>query len=177
MPRPLFLEEPMAAEDDTTNEAESADERPLLGDVADEGLEAAPAGEEATPSTLGYLRFVYAAFFGFAILSAFLFAKAGQAGWHKLSTYKPAVGEPHDEYLYPAAAVLGALLALYYWRRDSSRTYIEEVAAELAKVTWPTRKEVTNATTVVVVATLVSTVFFALMDQFWRVVTDKVYGI
>ncbi|NOU29350.1 MAG: preprotein translocase subunit SecE [Polyangiaceae bacterium] len=66
---------------------------------------------------------------------------------------------------------------LYYWRKASSRQYAEEVAEELSKVTWPSKKEVTNSTTVVVVTTIVATIFFALLDQFWRFVTDKVYGI
>jgi preprotein translocase subunit SecE len=35
---------------------------------------------------------------------------------------------------------------------------------------------VTNSTFVVIVATLASTVFFALMDRFWGFVTNLVYG-
>ena len=44
------------------------------------------------------------------------------------------------------------------------------------KVTWPTRTEVTNGTFVVIVTTIISTVFFALMDRFWGFVTNLVYG-
>ena len=44
------------------------------------------------------------------------------------------------------------------------------------KVTWPSRTEVTNGTFVVIVTTIVSTVFFALMDRFWGFVTNLVYG-
>ena len=50
-----------------------------------------------------------------------------------------------------------------------------EVAEELSKVTWPSRKEVTNSTTVVVLTTVFATVFFALMDRFWSFITDKIY--
>ena len=46
----------------------------------------------------------------------------------------------------------------------------------MSKVTWPSRTEVTNGTFVVIVTTLVSTVFFALMDKFWGFVTNLVYG-
>ena len=49
------------------------------------------------------------------------------------------------------------------------------VAEELSKVTWPSRKEVTNSTTVVVITTLFATLFFALMDRFWAFITDKIY--
>ena len=57
-----------------------------------------------------------------------------------------------------------------------ARELAEEVAAEMSKVTWPDRTEVTNGTFVVIVTTLVSTVFFALMDRFWGFVTNLVYG-
>ena len=69
-----------------------------------------------------------------------------------------------------------SLVALYYWRKPEARQYANEVAEELSKVTWPSRKEVTNSTTVVVLNTLFATVFFALMDQFWKYVTDKIYS-
>ena len=67
-------------------------------------------------------------------------------------------------------------LAIYYWRKATARQYANEVAEELSKVTWPTRKEVMNSTTVVVLTTIFATVFFALMDQFWKYVTDKIYS-
>ena len=58
---------------------------------------------------------------------------------------------------------------------DGSTDATYEVAEELSKVTWPSRKEVTNSTTVVVLTTVFATVFFALMDRFWGFVTDKIY--
>ena len=53
---------------------------------------------------------------------------------------------------------------------------VDEIAVELSKVTWPTKEEVWNNTTVVVVTTAAATAFFALMDYFWRFVTNFVYG-
>ena len=76
----------------------------------------------------------------------------------------------------PLAALLGGGLALYYWRRTRARQLAEEVATEMSKVTWPSRTEVTNGTFVVIVTTVISTVFFALMDKFWGFVTNLVYG-
>ena len=76
----------------------------------------------------------------------------------------------------PLSALIGAVAALYYWYRTRARELAEEVAAEMAKVTWPSRTEVTNGTFVVIVTTIVSTVFFALMDKFWGFLTNLVYG-
>ena len=128
------------------------------------------------PVQLGYKRFVYAAYFAGAIAVAFFIAKAGDAAWMRLGLWKPAFGEPHDEIVMPAAAVIGGLTAFYFWRDARTRELAEEVAQELAKVTWPTKEQVTNGTAVVVVTTLFATLFFALMDRFWGFVTNLVYG-
>jgi preprotein translocase subunit SecE len=130
----------------------------------------------AAPTQLGTRRFVYAAYFAAAIGIAFLTSKLLSLAWFKLQSWKPAVGEPKDELLMPIAGLIGTLAAVYYWRRTRARQLAEEVAAEMSKVTWPTRTEVTNGTFVVIVTTVVSTVFFALMDKFWGFVTNLVYG-
>jgi preprotein translocase subunit SecE len=146
-----------------------ADSEPAEGEVEGDARVDAPV-------QLGYVRFVYAAYMGGAMIVAFLAAKIGHVSWYKLGQWKPEFGEPRDEILYPIAAVVGIVVAFYYWRKESARKYANEVAEELSKVTWPNRKEVTNSTAVVVATTLVMTLFFALMDQFWRYVTDKIYS-
>ena len=67
---------------------------------------------------------------------------------------------------WPLAGLIGAGAAAYYWYRTRARSLAEEVAEEMGKVTWPSSTEVTNGTFVVIVTTVVSTVFFALMDRF-----------
>ena len=143
-------------------------------DVTGEPEEAHDAG--ATPHQLGYKRFVYAAYLAGAIAIAFLGSKAVNAIWARLAAWKPQLGEPRDEIVMPIAAIAGAATALYYWKQSKTRQYAEEVASELSQVTWPSRKEVTNSTTVVIVTTAFATVFFALMDRFWGFVTNLVYG-
>ena len=131
--------------------------------------------EAGSPIQLGYQRYVYAAYMAGALLSAFLVAKIGHATWYRLGQWKPELGEPQDEILFPIAGLIGVGIAVYYWRKVEARQYVNEVAEELAKVTWPSRKEVTNSTTVVVLTTIFATVFFALMDRFWGFLTDKIY--
>ncbi len=138
-------------------------------------IEAALAAQ--TGNVLGAERFVYAAYLAGAVMAAFVFSKLGHAAWLTLAAWKPEqIGEPRDEFVYLAAAIVGVGVALHYWRRKDARQYATEVAEELSKVTWPSKKEVQNSTFIVVLTTLFATVFFALMDQFWRFITDKVYG-
>lgn len=180
------------AEDDAADEAEEAEARQDApakpGDKAmvrmgsqpdaearDEG-EAHAKEEEGAPLQLGYQRYVYAAYMAGALLVAFLIAKIGHVSWYRLGQWKAELGEPQDEILYPIAAAIGIGVAYYYWRKASARQYANEVAEELSKVTWPTRKEVMNSTVVVVLTTIFTTVFFALMDQFWKYITDQIYS-
>ena len=96
--------------------------------------------------------------------------------WLRLEAWKPSFGEPKEELIAIGSVVIAALVTLKYWRDQKIRKLAEEVAEELTKVTWPTRKEVTNSTTVVIIATMFATVFFFLMDKFWSFVTNLVYG-
>jgi preprotein translocase subunit SecE len=168
-------------------EPSSADEaRALSGEPAalegsaggtpdDDGHDVAPVGA-SSPSQLGTRRFVYAGYFAAAIAIAFLASKIIDFGWLKAQAYKPAIGEPSDEIVMPVSALIGGGAALYYWTHTRARELADEVATEMSKVTWPTRTEVTNGTFVVIVTTVISTVFFALMDKFWGFVTNLVYG-
>jgi preprotein translocase subunit SecE len=73
-------------------------------------------------------------------------------------------------------AVVGVTATFYAYRRPDVRAWTSEVAAELAKVSWPSKKEVTNSTIVVIAAGTFATVFLALLDRFWGFVTNLVYG-
>ncbi len=186
----------MTAEEEATRKREVAEEGDdaslALADVAPSDLEShalvgtedelislAESGttpDDHVPVQLGYLRFVYAAYMAAAIIVSFIAEKIGHVAWYRLGQWNPSFGEPHDEVLYPFAAAIGIGVSLYYWRKPEAREYSNEVAEELSKVSWPTRKEVMNSTTVVVLTTIFATVFFALMDQFWKYVTDKIYS-
>ena len=50
-------------------------------------------------------------------------------------------------------------------QRTGFRQFIREVIAELAKVQWPTRRHLWQASAVVVVVTLVLGVYIALLDS------------
>jgi preprotein translocase subunit SecE len=62
------------------------------------------------------------------------------------------------------------------YRKERIRNWADEVAAELTHVTWPTRETVMNGTLVVVVASMVATVYVAILDRFWGFLTTLVYG-
>jgi len=47
---------------------------------------------------------------------------------------------------------------------DKSRTFLNEVRAEMKKITWPALPELRESTTVVIVSVLLITMFIAVVD-------------
>jgi preprotein translocase subunit SecE len=155
----------------------SADAAAQTG-LDDEVHDVAPVGGVASPAQLGTQRFVYGAYFAGAIGIAFIVSKIIAFAWHRLQAWKPSLPDPdaNEVYVMVASALVGGGAAVYFWYRTRARRLADEVATEMSKVTWPSRTEVTNGTFVVIVTTVVSTVFFALMDRFWGFLTNLVYG-
>jgi len=55
--------------------------------------------------------------------------------------------------------------------------FLQEVRAEVQKVTWPTRKETTVTTIMVFVMVLLASLFFLLADQLMRVAVSFILGV
>ena len=55
--------------------------------------------------------------------------------------------------------------------------FMQEVRAEVQKVTWPTRKETTVTTIMVFVMVAVASIFFLLADQLMRVAVSFILGV
>jgi preprotein translocase subunit SecE len=53
---------------------------------------------------------------------------------------------------------------------------VNEVTAELKKVSWPTLKEVKAATIVVIVMTIISAIILGFFDFMWSNITQFIYG-
>jgi len=145
-------------------------------------------GEEVADGvvTLGSERYVHAAFFLAGILAAFVASKTFVLVWNSLSGWPAAVRavpqlvsyteEQRDSIGLVAGAVIGALTVIQSYRKESVRIWAGEVAAELSKVTWPTREAVLNGTLVVVVASALATVYVTILDRIWSFLTTLVYG-
>jgi len=164
------------------DEAE-ASERTALADGDTEGAEAESEGAAAQ---LGIERYVLAAFFAFGMLIAYIagrfvhgvWAYASNATWFNRTL--PALASVGDEQKTTYGMILGGIVALIavlrLYRNPEIRTWADEVATELTKVKWPTRKDVTSSTFVVITATTVATIYLTLLDRFWSFVTSIVYG-
>ena len=175
-------------------------------DASDEGSEASGEGAEASgdapaelaepgegddavegvATSFGSERYVHAAFFFAGILAAFIASKTIVLAWNQLSGWHAAVRavpqlvsyseEQRDSIAMVSGAIVGTLVVVQSYRKERVRTWAGEVAAELSKVTWPTREAVLNGTIVVVVASMLGTFYIAVLDKIWGFLTTLVYG-
>jgi len=151
--------------------------------TVEEGTEAM---ESALPTQLGATRHVLAGFFAAGIGVAFIVGKMLSGTWNRLADnvwvgqHVPFISRIAEDdrptFTTLVGAAVGIFATVYAYRRPDVRTWTNEVASELAKVTWPSKKEVTNSTMVVIAASTFATVFLALLDRFWGFVTNLVYG-
>lgn len=72
-----------------------------------------------------------------------------------------------DLILRGVSVAVAALLFVILYRNDEANQFMNEVMVELSRVTWPTHKETTSATTVVIIMVLVSGLALGLLDYVW----------
>jgi preprotein translocase subunit SecE len=180
-----------AEEESEKNEAEAAEtdaEDPAGEQKAAASAEDDAEGEDDAPAAgqLGSERYVLAGFFAAGMLGAYILGQAFQTIWSAVSnkdwfsqTFPRLAAVADDDkatYSLLLGGVIAVVVVLRTYRRSDIRTWTDEVASELAKVKWPTRKDVSNSTMIVIAASTVATLYLALLDRLWAFVTNIVYG-
>ena len=60
---------------------------------------------------------------------------------------------------------------------EKLKKYWKETVAELRKMSWPTRQELTGSTIVVVVVSLVVAVFIGIVDRILVTIVKAIFGV
>ena len=82
-----------------------------------------------------------------------------------------------NEFVINGMALIVALTAgIAMYRNERVHALANDVASELKKVTWPTRKETQAATLVVIVTVIVAAILLGGFDMIWSFLTDRIYG-
>jgi preprotein translocase subunit SecE len=66
--------------------------------------------------------------------------------------------------------VAGAAAFLVLFFNEQATQFVSEVVVELSRVTWPTQKETSSATVLVIIMVLISGLFLGFLDYLWTVV-------
>jgi preprotein translocase subunit SecE len=72
-----------------------------------------------------------------------------------------------DLVLRGVSVAAGAILFVVLYRNDQVNQFMNEVVVELSRVTWPTQKDTTSATFVVIVMVIISGMILGLLDYCW----------
>jgi preprotein translocase SecE subunit len=76
---------------------------------------------------------------------------------------------PNAEALAVGLSVaLGLGLFIYLLKNQKSRVFMDEVVLELSRVTWPTQRDTSKATIVVVIMVLIAGFVVGALDGFWH---------
>ena len=70
--------------------------------------------------------------------------------------------------------LLAAVATIWAYRHQRTQQGATETVAELRKVTWPTRKETSQATVVVIITVIIAAIFLQIFDLIWSKVTGYI---
>ncbi len=65
------------------------------------------------------------------------------------------------------SVLFGAILFVVLYKNDQANQFMNEVMTELSRVTWPTQKETTSATFIVLVTVLIAGMILGFLDYVW----------
>jgi preprotein translocase subunit SecE len=160
-----------------TDEASEAGEGDELANDLPEGV---------VPTQLGVQRYVFSAFSAVGIIVAYVIGQLLFTLWANFANRDffalnlPTLAAVPDDSKETYALLVAGVLTLGYvfraYRKPDVRQWADDVAGELVKVKWPSRKEVTSATIVVLTTSAIATLYLFVLDQFWSFLTNLVYG-
>jgi preprotein translocase subunit SecE len=58
-----------------------------------------------------------------------------------------------------------------------TKDYINDLKIEMRRVTWPSRKQVENTTTVVIISVFAFAAYFAVVDAILKTGTDRLFKL
>jgi preprotein translocase subunit SecE len=114
---------------------------------------------------MGANKFIHLTFALTGLMAAFLLSRVGEWVWSYFS-------KPNDLAIN-AVAVTGAAIAAYVaYRNERVFATVHDITRELEKVSWPTRKETSAATIVVLVTVSIAAVILSGFDAIWAFFTN-----
>jgi len=129
------------------------------------------------PKTLGLLRWVQFAFLFAGLVLFWFLDKFVVMAWTLLSDSFVSIPEAETYAILISAgsAVVAIVTTWRLYRNESFNRLIQDVVEEMAKVSWPTRKEVSYSTVVVIITSIVAAIILGAFDTIWSTVTDLIY--
>lgn len=112
-----------------------------------------------------YQKWVSLSYLAVAVLFGYiLFSMAGKI----IASYDLEARIRNVDLIIRGISVLGgAILFGALYRNADANRFMNEVVLELTRVTWPTQKDTSSATLIVIVMVVISGMILGLLDYFW----------
>jgi preprotein translocase SecE subunit len=127
--------------------------------------EAQQSGDVRISNLTRWVQVVFLVLFLFAF---WVLDKLVTLGWGVFAEPSPMIASA-----LAAAVSAGGVWTLH--RHPRIKAWTDEVVAELAKVTWPSRPETSASTIVVIVASIIAAIIIGAFDAAWSAITDLIY--
>ena len=114
---------------------------------------------------MGANKFIHLMFAVAGLLAAFVLARTTDWVWSYFS-------KPNDLAVNGFAIVVAAVAAYVAYRNERVFATVHDITRELEKVSWPTRKETSAATVVVLITVAISAVILSGFDAIWAFFTN-----
>jgi preprotein translocase subunit SecE len=133
--------------------------------------------EAATATTFGLMKYVHAMFFAGALIVGWLFVQIVETLWITANLEITWMPPPAYWMVILIGGGVAAILTVYLWRHPKVNRLAVEIVTELSKVTWPTRKELSASTVVVIIVSVIASIILGLFDAFWSWATTLLMKI
>ncbi len=113
---------------------------------------------------MGPNKFVHLTFALAGLLAAFILSRAADWAWSYFA-------KPNDLVVNGFAILVAGAAAMVAYRNERVYASVVDITRELEKVTWPTRKETSAATVVVIVTVVIFALILSTFDAIWSKLT------
>jgi preprotein translocase subunit SecE len=114
---------------------------------------------------MGANKIIHLTFAVAGLLAAFVLSRTADWVWSYFS-------KPNDLMVNAFAVTGAAVAALIAYRNERVFATVHDITRELEKVSWPTRKETSAATVVVLVTVSISAIILSTFDALWAFFTN-----
>ena len=114
---------------------------------------------------MGANKFIHLTFALAGLLAAFVLAQTGDWVWSYFA-------KPNELLIQGVALCLAVVAGIVAYRNERVFATVHDITRELEKVSWPTRKETSAATVVVLVTVAISAVILSGFDAIWAFFTN-----
>jgi preprotein translocase subunit SecE len=131
--------------------------------------------DTSTATTLGLSKYVHVMYFVGTVVVGWLMVQITETVWTSMNLSITAVPPPNKPLEVVIGGATAVFIAVYLWRHPKVNNLAMEIVVELSKVTWPTRKELSASTVVVIILSIIASIILGLFDFFWAWCTDLIY--